>query len=50
MWITLHRFPPECNNQLKSLIAVGSANAETLLQAAMEVEDGSLHSIVIVFT
>lgn len=50
MWIALHRFSPVCNNQLKSLIAVGSANAETLLQAAMEVQDSSSHSIVIIFT
>lgn len=50
MWIALHWFSPVCNNQLKSLIAVGSANAETLSQAAMEVQDSSSHSIVIIFT
>lgn len=35
---------------MKSLIAVGSANVKTPLQAAMEADDGSSNSMVTAFT
>lgn len=50
MQTILHQFSPEYNNQLKPLIAVGSANAKTPLQAPMEAEDSSSNSMVTAFT
>lgn len=35
---------------MKSLIAAGSANVKTPLQAAMEADDGSSNSMVTAFT
>lgn len=48
--VVLHPFSLRYNNQLKSVIALGSATAKTPLQAAMEAEDSSSNSVIRAFT